>query len=345
MSRAVVYGWDIGGAHLKVARADTAGQLSEVVQVACPLWRGIHELETSMTNLWDTRAELQAQHAISMTGELCDSFTSRDDGVTKILDVVAAVLDTAKTSIYAAGGRWLSFDSVDAPARADIASANWLAMSEYVASRLDNAVVIDIGSTTTDIIPITDGIATHRGTDDATRMAYDELVYTGIVRTPLMSICGSVPIAGTVQGLAAEYFANMADVYRILGEMPPDADLHETADGADKSVAASAKRIWRMLCRDGGEPGEIEAIARYFAYRQFDTLQTALLRVLAGEPQRPRVIVAAGVGAFLVQRLAQFNKLECIEFADLFVLDGVTPTAVAASAPAAALACLAQARA
>jgi uncharacterized hydantoinase/oxoprolinase family protein len=158
-----------------------------------------------------------------------------------------------------------------------------------------------------------------------------------------MAVCDTVPFAGTRQRLAAEYFANMADVYRVLGELPDGADLHDTADGADKSPAASARRICRMLGRDfDGDFPALESAARYFAYRQFDVLQNAISRVRSGMPSRCRTLVAAGVGRYVAARLASFNAMDCVEFASLFEYSSPVSHLVATAAPAVALARLRQ---
>ena len=41
-------GWDIGGAHLKVARCDPQGHLIDVIEIACPLWKGIEQLQQAI---------------------------------------------------------------------------------------------------------------------------------------------------------------------------------------------------------------------------------------------------------------------------------------------------------
>ena len=48
----VYCGWDIGGAHLKVARCDHNGQLQTVRQYPCALWRGIDELATVLQKVY-----------------------------------------------------------------------------------------------------------------------------------------------------------------------------------------------------------------------------------------------------------------------------------------------------
>ena len=342
MAETAVCGWDIGGAHLKLVRLDGASRVIDARQVVCPLWRGIDHLRLAMEAVWDPDQGPEAVHAVSMTGELCDNFESRTHGMREILTIVAHMLGHKRTRIYAGKQGWRSIEQAVALGPEAVASANWRAMAEAVALVHEDAVLIDVGSTTTDIIPILSGAPAARGSDDATRLSHDELVYTGVVRTPLMAICDYVPFAGRWQRIAAEHFATTADIYRILGELPEQADLHDTPDGGAKTVAASARRMYRMLGRDLIEdPIALRRLSAYFAYRQFDILQRALMGVQSRLAQQLGTIVAAGVGSFVSQRLARFNGLHCVDFHSLFETALDHRRAVSTCAPAAALAQLA----
>ena len=306
--------------------------------MACPLWRGLDHLTAALESVHEPS---EARHAITMTGELCDNFGSRVAGVAAIAETAVRVLGTSATRFYAGPAGWLAPGELNPNNAASCASANWYAMAQAVAQRRPNALLIDVGSTTTDFVPIADGRVACRGINDASRMGCAELVYTGVVRTPLMALADSAPYAGAAQGLAAEYFANTADIYRLRGELPECADLHETADGEDRSIEASGRRVMRMLGRDyAGEPERVRRVADYFAYRQFDLLQRALLRVTSGMRDNCTMIVAAGVGHFLVERLAAFNAIECVDFASLFELAGADAHLVSTCAPAVAVAAL-----
>ena len=130
---------------------------------------------------------------------------------------------------------------------ADIASANWHACAALIARKRNNALFIDLGSTTTDIIPIFGGKVAARGYTDAQRLAAGELVYTGLVRGFVMATASRAPLRGAWTPLINENFATMADVHRILGTLPAGVDLMATADGREKTVAASRARLARML--------------------------------------------------------------------------------------------------
>ena len=138
---------------------------------------------------------------------------------------------------------------------------------------------------------------------------------------------------------AAEHFAITADIYRVLGELPEHADLHDTADGGPKTIVASARRICRMLGRDLiDDEDTVRKVSSYFAYRQFDLLQRALMRVYGTLGAQCDSIIAAGAGAFVVERLARFNNLRCVNFSSLFDVARDHQVTVSTCAPAAALA-------
>ena len=109
---------------------------------------------------------------------------------------------------------------------------------------------MDMGSTTTDIVLLHDGSARPLGFSDAERLTTEELVYTGVIRTPVMAVTHRVPFGGQWQRLTAEHFATMADVHRLTGNLDTAHDMAETADGAGKSPQESARRLARMVGRD-----------------------------------------------------------------------------------------------
>jgi probable H4MPT-linked C1 transfer pathway protein len=222
-----------------------------------------------------------------------------------------------------------------------IASANWLATALYLATATDAALLVDIGSTTADLVPIAGGEVRAVGHDDFTRLATDELVYTGLTRTPLMALAQRVPFEGRDVALMAEYFATTADVYRLTGELVEHADLHPSADGGPKTGAGSARRLARMVGRDAASArlaAWIE-LARYFAERQLDRLAAAAHRVVtrASLPTDAEVI-GAGTGALLARKLAARIGRPYVDLADLVPRSGAGAAELMACAPAFAVA-------
>src|SRR5579859_7711965 len=174
----VVLGWDIGGAHLKVAAVDRKGKVMQAVQLPCPLWLGLDHLDRAISAALAQMPQASL-HAVTMTGELTDLFRNRAQGVKSILSCFARRAPVERTYIYAGAAGFLTPRDAARTIGA-VASANWAASAQLVASLLPDALFIDIGSTTTDLVPIRDGVLEVRGFGDADRLACEELVYTGV---------------------------------------------------------------------------------------------------------------------------------------------------------------------
>jgi probable H4MPT-linked C1 transfer pathway protein len=308
-------GWDIGGAHLKAARVEN-GAVVAALQAATPLWQGLDSLHAAFAELGGRLGEADA-HGVTMTGELCDAFPTRRNGVAGLAAIAARHLRAPRLYAGAAG-----FVAVaDAAAHASgIASANWRATAEAAALHAPDALLIDIGSTTTDLIPVVAGQVAAVGADDAGRLAAGELVYTGLTRSFVMAMASRAPFAGAWTPLMNEYFAAAADVRRTLGDLPEDADLMATADGRDKSRAASQARLARMIGREAGDAPDAawERLAAWFAEAQLrDICDAAFLRLSRGDVAREAPVIAAGVGESAAREVARRLGRPCLGFSEL----------------------------
>ena len=397
-----VIGWDIGGAHLKAARVD-AGRVTAAAQVATPLWLGLDSLDAAFVALLRQLGDADI-HAVTMTGELCDAFASRRDGVVGLAGIAARHLAPASPLLYAGSAGFVALAAageraediasanwhasaalvglrlrealfidigstttdvipvvagrvaaightdagrLEAGERAeDIASANWHASAALVGRRLREALFIDIGSTTTDVIPVVAGKVAAIGHTDAGRLEAGELVYTGMARSFVMAMAARAPYGGRWTPLMNEYFASSADVHRILGALPDGADKMASADGRDKSVAASRLRLARMIGREGDEAddGAWDRLAAWFAEAQLrDITDAAMLRLSRGDLPGEAPVVAAGVGEQVAVEAARRLGRACVGFASLIAVGAETATAASQCAPAVAVALLAAA--
>ncbi|HEY3224632.1 MAG TPA: hydantoinase/oxoprolinase family protein [Pseudolabrys sp.] len=335
-----VVGWDIGGAHLKAARVEN-GRITAAIQVAAPLRLGLERLAHAFAEAKALIGQADCQ-AVTMTGELADTFSSRAEGVARL--TAAAVRELAQSRVMIYAGRAGFVAPADAAKHVtDIASANWFASASVVSRAIGSSLFMDMGSTTTDIVPIVNGAVAARGYTDAERLANGELVYTGLVRSFLMATANRVPFAGGWTGLIHENFASMADVHRILGSLPDGADQMESADSRAKTVAASQARLARMVGRDvdDADASAWTALAQYFAEAQIRAITDGGMLVLSeGQLPANAPIVAAGIGAGLLQEVARRLSRDCIEFEALINITPGVRTKVSSVAPAAAVAIL-----
>jgi probable H4MPT-linked C1 transfer pathway protein len=304
-------GWDLGGAHLKVAVLDCARHGTNALQLACPLWRGIEHLPQAMKQAIDKLRCADARHAVTMTGELADCFLNRREGVEKIVGAIPPLLPSPQ--IYSVNGTFLTIEeALETPLA--VASANWHATARFVAEHCAEGLLIDIGSTTSDITLVANADVAAVGDNDHSRLANNELVYTGVVRTPLMSLASVAPFRGRAVNVMAELFSTTADIYRLTGDLNEDADQYETADGREKSIEASARRVARMIgCDfDDADLTDWRALAAYFAEEQLKRIFAACEANVARRGlSESAPVIAAGAGAFIARKVALYLRRPC----------------------------------
>jgi probable H4MPT-linked C1 transfer pathway protein len=336
-----IIGWDAGGAHLKAARAEN-GIITRAVQIPCPLWLGVGELDRAF---YEAEAVIgrAPYNAITMTGELCDAFATREEGVAGLAAIMVRLLSPARALFYAGRSGFVAKDEIAGHA-IEIASANWHASAALTGMRPREALFIDMGSTTTDIIPVAERRPANLGATDAARLVHGELVYNGLARSFLMAGPKLVPFAGQWTPLMNEWFATTADVHRILGQLPEGADMLETADGREKTKAASCARLARMIGRDiiEADAAAWERLARFFAEAQLREIMDAAALVLSrGLIAASAPVVGAGVGRGVIHALAARMGRPFIAFDDLIDAIPEARSKACDCAPASAVALLA----
>lgn len=331
----VTVGYDVGGAHLKVARVED-GRLVAAEQFPCALWRGLDQLDAALNAAAPLTAGATA-NAVTMTGELCELFATRHDGVVALTAHLATRLGS-RTLFYRGLQGFCDANAV-ASQSGSIASANFLATASAIARLRPKALLIDMGSTTTDIIPCD----RPTGLSDAERLQTGELVYTGFTRTPVPSVTTRGVLAGQWQGLARDTFATMADVRRVLGELPEDVDHHDTADGRGKSIEESLARLARGFGRDAElrHFAAWQIAAAHIREEQVRSIYDGALQVLSRPGLEITSVVAAGVGASAASEIARRLDLQCIPFGDLIAADAHCRLNATRYAPAVAVAMLA----
>lgn len=293
-------GLDIGGANLKAA---SLGGWAKSVPFA--LWRNPGGLANALRELI-AAAPPTNRLAVTMTGELCDCFSTKADGVRHILDAVRVVAEGREVAVYLSDGRFVTL--TEANAMPELAAAsNWRALADFVRGNFaigKSALLVDIGSTTTDIIPIVAGHVAAVGRNDTERLRSSELVYTGVGRTPVCAVVKSLPYRDGWCPVAAELFSTTADAYLILGRIAEDPSATWTADGRPLVLACARQRLARQVCGDVGDftNDELYEMAAYISHVQQNDIRCAIGTVV--RPQNtPDVCIASGNGDFLALKI------------------------------------------
>ena len=301
-------GLDIGGANLKAADND-----GRAVSRAFALWRDPERLADELLLLLNELGREPVDRiAVTMTAELCDCFETKEEGVERILTAVESVGEAIPIDVWQTGGEFVLPDLARELWQL-VAAANWHALATFCGrmAPTGSALLIDVGSTTTDIIPLLDGSPVAVGMTDLERLTSGELVYTGVRRTPVASIAHEVRIDEQVVGLSSELFATMQDVYLVRGDFVEKSDDRDTADGRPATEPFARGRLARMLCCDRTELSDaaIEDIADQLANRQCERIAEAVQRVAARQPGDVATVIFSGEGTFVAERTVARLKL------------------------------------
>jgi probable H4MPT-linked C1 transfer pathway protein len=332
---AKIIGWDIGGVHTKAVWLP-GGELDKVeaISKSFEIWRAHDKLPEILNSVYTSlAASAPDAMAVTMTAELADTFESKRQGVRFILDSLRCAFPFSPIYLLDIQGRMVTLETaLQRPD--DFAAANWLASAMFVATHQPDCLLVDVGSTTTDITPIRAGHPVVEGRSDTARLAAGELVYTGVVRTNPNTVVPRVPVQGRACAVAAEYFTVMADVYLLLGHLQTSQYTTSTPDGRPKSAQAAQQRLARLVCADAETlgPADILHIARYLHEKQLQQVTEALCQVLSRLPGDHLPLLPAGIGHFLATEAGQRLCLSLVELA--------IPDTAAAVLPSLAVACL-----
>ena len=336
-----IVGWDIGGANVKAAWLVIDGGIVASTAVASrpfEIWRDKERLPDILLSVFaEVSRGLQPQAmAVTMTAELADVFETKREGVLFVLESLAACFPNCPMYALSLSGEFVPL--AEAQARPlDFAAANWLASALWIAGQHPDCLIVDVGSTTTDILPVLDGQVRTQGRTDLERLISGELVYTGILRTNLAAIVQTVPVRGRISRVASEYFAISADMHLILGNLVTEDYTCPTPDGRPPSLESARQRLVRLVCADTEmlSSPEIDEIARYVFEQQVRQVSEAILQVASCLPgRRDLPMVALGAGRFLAIEVARRLGIEVVN------LPATESQAESAVAPCIAAGCL-----
>ena len=340
----VTVGWDVGGVQVKAARVEAGAGGAHVTRTAVrpfEVWRGCERLPAVLGEVAEELGMAPSVPlALTMTAELSDAFRTKREGVLFVMDGVREAFPESPVFVLDCQGAFAALR--EARTRPlEFAATNWVASSLFAASRIADCILVDVGSTTTDIVPIRGGRLACEGRTDLDRLTAGELVYTGVLRTNPNTLTATVPVRGRPCRVAAEHFAVMADAYVLLGRLSAADYTCSTPDGRDASRAACAERLARLVCGDRemlGEP-DIVKVARYLVERQLQVVGEGLLQVVSRwDAPADTPVAPAGAGAFLAAEVAGRLGLPVLPTGSLWGDEGVAlPAAAVASLLAATL--------
>lgn len=341
-----IVGLDIGGANIKAANID-----GQIFSHAFPMWQEHQKLPAALKALASQMECEPELIGLTMTAELADCFDTKAEGVRFVIDAVVESFPSAGVRVWMTGSEFAEpEDAAELPEL--VAAANWHAQATWVARSIPegSAILMDVGSTTTDIIPLHHGWPISEGLNDRDRLFSGELLYLGAYRTPLCAVLKTVTIGDQSGPVAAEVFATMADAAVVCGLADEQPDVTETADGRPLTRHFSLSRIARMLCCDRTELADqqIVSIAEQAVEAAAGQISDCLSRVFrrlkseAGEDGFAPILVVSGSGAAFATKALRLT--EDSRFANVMQLSKMYHTDMSSSACAFAVARLVQDR-
>jgi len=314
-------GIDVGGANTKIATSD-----GFVDSLYAPLWRNkecLYAVLSEVNHRFGT--EIEAVGAV-MTGELSDCFDTKREGVLQIKEALATAFTFKAPEFFDRNCTFKAGSEVDKDPLS-FAATNWLASSTLIAEQYKDAIFVDIGSTTTDVIPIVGGkIKAKRA--DLERLKTGELIYSGVLRTNIATLLKKIAICdkGEECGVSSELFAITADAYLVLGYITeadygcssPNSYAFAGRENEEKSRASAMRRLSRVVCSDLEEIGEDGAvgIAEQVKKTQVEELIASLER-LKGK-YGLETVVATGIGDFIAKEAADLVDLQFLSLSSSY---------------------------
>ena len=293
---------DIGGAHLKGYHRD-GRTLHERFEV----WRRPHELADALQHCF-TKLSPFERVAVTTTAELCDCFETRRDGVLAILDAAERALEAvqpeAQLLVWTLEGQLVPPDVARRTPEL-VAAANWYALACNTARRFADglAVLIDMGSTTVDLIPLRDGSPCPRERTDSGRLVSGELVYTGFRRTPTFAVRSTVTYRDHSCPVVPELFATMEDAYVVLGQLAEDPEDRNTADGRERTCRRAIERLGRTVGadRESFDSQDATLMARELTAAQVELIVSGLRKIDSNLGEAPHTAIVCGEGEGIVR--------------------------------------------
>lgn len=318
-----IIGWDIGGANIKAtlieAKDEKAFRIKTITHYF-PIWvEGKERLPIILNKLKEEIVGESFIDAIglTMTAELSDVYETKKEGVNHVLDCIKEVFPKGQIFVLDVDARLKTVEE----ARRDhlkVAGANWVGTAWMVSKWVKDCILLDVGSTTTDIIPIIKGRIMARGKTDFERLANGELIYNGTLRTNVATIVESVPVRGITTRISSELFALTGDVHLILGNISQGEYTTETADKRGKTRKEALSRLARVVCADADmlKEDEIVSIANYVYRKQLDKISDGIIQVyssIRASVKDKLSLVLTGIGRnFLGRKSAEKLRFESI---------------------------------
>lgn len=286
LKQTIIVGLDIGGANTKAALLIfNNGVIRKSFSIIeyFPFWEKsigqIPEMLSKIVGKLLETSKIGSQeidyYTIAITAELSDAFYTKKEGIKTILDALSQIFNEDKLYFISTQGNFIKINDAQANF-SQISAANWVSTALFLGNYVKNGILIDSGSTTIDLIPVTDGKPSTLGKTDLERLVNHELIYTGGLRATIPSITHFVPYNGKLIRISFEKFALVSDVHLILNHITGREYINDTADNRTKSIEDCYARLSRIICADieSIDKDQLFEIANYIYEKQIEIISS-----------------------------------------------------------------------
>ena len=318
-----VLGLDIGGANTKATFLKTQnGKMKEhrTYIEYFPIWKsGKEQLPSVLEALKKSLINSTALDGVgvTITAELSDVYLTKKEGINHVLDCITEVFGDVPLFVLDVEAKMLSVEEARRESL-KVASANWAATGWMISQVIKNCIVVDVGSTTTSIIPVINGKIAAEGRTDLEKLQNGELVYSGSLRTNIATIINDIPIQGITARVSSEMFAQSGDIHLLLDNITENEYTAETCDGRGKTRREAMARLARVVCADIDMLTEQEIVdmAQFVYDRQVEQIAGGLKQVyerIKLSIQEKLMVVVTGLGRnFLARKAAEKSGFDDI---------------------------------
>ena len=314
MTNKIFIGWDIGGANTKICLFDSEYNVIDVINENIKIWENFENLKFLFVKINNDYHKYEISNFITITAESCDNFSERNDGILKILELCNNFM-IGKTFYFSNEGVYLSYhDAKLLPHK--LFSTNWMLTLNFLNSSSDIDVIIDIGSTTTDVIY--KNMSIHNNIDDYQRLQNNTLIYIGAIRTPLSMVIENVIYKGLKTPLINEVYATTGDIFNITNDVDFRNTNYKGADGKSFTKKNSLIRLSRNIGFDYSDNNDLYLLetAKKIKKLIIDKIFIYLKNVVDIKLKNS-MVSSIGEGKFIIQTLCEKNNIKYKHIEDI----------------------------
>ena len=312
-------GWDIGGAHIKYCVESEESDVIWYDIIDFDFWKDYDKLSELIVNICKKyhKKGFSLVNYFTMSAEMCDCFDNRRAGVKYILNQIQKI--KYSSYIFSKDGL-IKLDSKHKVPQDGVGSYNWYASALYLSRLMDNAILIDFGSTTCDFSIIKNGKIQNRRTSDIDGMYTKELLYTGCSRTPIYAHISEIRYRNRIYRIIPENFSSMSDISIILGNLNKRDIYSKSSDGSSHSLSQSYKRISRSFGfdYDRSQKNLINSLCSKIYNNQVNLIEKTLsFHSKKFFKDTNFVVVGLGLGSRIILNMCKKNRYDYLDIRDI----------------------------